>query len=222
MAETRSTLVALGDCNTLGIEQTRAVAYPMQLAQQLGVEAVNCGHTMSTVREAREYARRRLDERTRFLTIQYGLVDSWATFRGAPYVLYYPDNSARKLLRKLVKKYKKVGRRLGFHRWFGEQPVVPLPEYEETLREIIALARQRAPDVRVCLIATAPSLETYRNPGIEHYNAALARLAEELRLPLVDAYTPFLGRPEFFDDPVHLAAAAHTLIAGRCLAALKP
>ena len=94
-------LLALGDCNTLGTIELEPVAYPQVLGGKLGVPTINCGHTMSTVREGWEYARRRLSGDTAYLVIQFGQVDAWHTFRGAPYVLNYPDNVMRRVLRKL-------------------------------------------------------------------------------------------------------------------------
>ena len=221
MATTHDRLLALGDCNTLGNERTPSESYPSKLGQRLGVEVVNCGHTMSTVREGYEYAVRQLNESTRYLTIQYGLVDSWTSFRGAPYVLYYPDNPARQLLRKVVKSYKKIGRKLGFRRWFGERPVVTLKEYRQTIGNIIVLARDRCPQVRICLVATAPSLENSRNAAIEQFNAVLQQLTREEGLLYVDAYAPFAGRPEFYRDVVHLTGEAHAIIAELCVEALR-
>ena len=63
---------------------------------------------MSTIREGTKYFRRYVSDETSILCIQYGLVDAWRSFRYAPYVLYYPDNPARRVARKLVKKFKKL------------------------------------------------------------------------------------------------------------------
>ena len=214
-------LLALGDCNTVGTQETLDSAYPLLVARALGVEVQNCGHTMSTVREGWEYASRRLSKDTRYLTIQYGLVDSWLTFRGAPYVLYYPDTPTRRLLRKLVKKYKKIGRKLGFHRRFGEAHYVDPTEYQTRIERIIDLARQRASNVKVCLISTAPSREEHRNPGIEKFNQVLKAVAEKNQCAFVDAFTPFVGKPEMLLDHIHLKPEAHAIIAEACVAALR-
>ena len=214
-------LLALGDCNTVGTTETLGSAYPVLVARALGVELHNCGHTMSTVREGWEYASRQLTPDTRYLTIQYGLVDSWLTFRGAPYVLYYPDTPVRRLLRKLVKKYKKLGRKLGFHRRFGEAHYVSPGEYQMRLEKIIDLARERSPEVKVCLISTAPSREEHRNPGIEKFNQALKAVADKQQCAFVDAFTPFISQPEMLLDHIHLKPEAHAIIADACVAALR-
>jgi lysophospholipase L1-like esterase len=213
-------LLALGDCNTEGLADHQGDAFPVAVAAELGVPLVNCGHTMSTVREGWEYARRRLTPDTRYLLVQYGLVDSWLTFRGAPYVLYYPDSPLRGVLRKLVKKYKKVGRRLKFGSIFGAEHVVAKAEYEQRLMAIIQRARQLAPDIHVCLISTAPSQQEFRNPAIQQFNAIMARVAQASGCQYVDVYSQFVGRPELFLDLVHLTREGHAIIARACLAAL--
>jgi len=215
-------LLSLGDCNTLGTLETEKYAYPLLLARKLGVEAVNCGHTMGTIREGWQYARRRLTSNTGYLTIQYGLVDSWLTFRGAPHVLYYPDNFGRLVLRKLAKKYKKLGRKLGFHRLFGEKHYVSTDEYRRRFEAIIRLARERSPAIRICLISTSPSRQEHRNSGIEKFNQVLQQVAQANRCAFVDAYAPFVGKPEMLEDYIHLKPEAHEIVAELCLAALRP
>lgn len=214
-------LLALGDCNTLGTIELEPFAYPVLLGQRLGVKTVNCGHTMSTVREGWEYARRKLSAETDFLIIQFGQVDAWLTFRGAPYVLNYPDNVIRRFLRKLVKKFKKMARKAGIHRWVGEANVVGRSEYRARLTAIIQLARQRSPRVRICVVATPPSLMVDRNPRIETYNQILKQVADTHGCAFVDAYTMFLDKPAMFVDPIHLNAEAHALVAQSCWEALQ-
>jgi lysophospholipase L1-like esterase len=214
-------LLALGDCNTLGTIELEPVAYPQVLGGKLGVPTINCGHTMSTVREGWEYARRKLSGDTAYLVIQFGQVDAWHTFRGAPYVLNYPDNIVRRVLRKLVKKFKKLARKAGVHRWLGERNVVGPVEYQSRLKAMIQLARQRSPQVRICLVATPPSLMVDRNPRIEAYNRIVKQVAEDSGCAFVDAYSVFLGKPEMFVDPIHLNGEAHALVAQLCWEALR-
>ena len=214
-------LLALGDCNTLGLAGHEAEAFPLRVAQELGIPVVNCGHTMSTIREGWEYAQRQLTPATRFLFVQFGLVDSWITFRGAPYVLYYPDNLLRRVLRKLVKKYKKLGRRLKFEKLFGGGYVVGKAEYEQHLTSIVRRARQLAPDIKICLISTAPSCEKFRNPAIQEFNQIMARVARGAGCHYVDVYLQFVGRPELFLDVVHITREGHDIITRACLAVLR-
>lgn len=214
-------LLALGDCNTLGTIELEPFAYPVILGPVLGVNTVNCGHTMCTIREGWQYAVRRLNAETAFLTIQFGLVDSWMTFRGAPYVLNYPDNLFRLVARKLVKKFKKTARKLGAHRMLGERHVVSISEYRETLQRIIRLARERSPQIKICLLATPPSLKTERNPAIERFNQNMREVANETHCTYLDTYSPFVDRPDMFHDAIHVNAEAHKLIAGWCAEALR-
>jgi hypothetical protein len=214
-------LLSLGDCNTQGIAETESFAYPVLLARRLGVPVRNCGLAMATIREGWEHAQRQLSADTAYLTIQFGLVDSWLTFRGAPYVLYYPDNPGRRLLRKLVKRLKKSARKLGIHKWLGEAHVVSPEEYRARLIAIIQLARQRSPDVRIALIATAPTVVPDRNPGIEKFNGIMRRVAEETKCCYIDGYTPFVGKPELILDSVHLNREAHATVSELCRIALQ-
>jgi lysophospholipase L1-like esterase len=216
----RPLLLALGDCNTKG-HVAPGEAYPALVARALGADLVNCGHTMSTVREGWQYARHKLTADVTYLLVQYGLVDSWVTFRGAPYVLYYPDNILRKLARKLVKKLKKVGRRAGLQRLLGTKHVVSPAEYEETLTAIVRHARTRAPGVVICLIATPPHLEEWRNPAIQHFNRLMQAVASRNNCLFVDVYPLLIGRRELYADHTHLNAAGHGVIAAACLEALR-
>ncbi len=210
-------LLALGDCNTLGVAHFVRQTYVERFATARGLTPVNCGCAMATTREARRYFADHFDATTVVVTIQYGLVDSWRTFRYAPYVLYYPDNPVRKVARKLVKKYKAIARRSGWNARLGEEYVVPLSEYRANIEKIIIAS---AP-ARVFLIETAPHKYAERNPAIEQYNAALRDLARQHpRARCVEIYATLatnLARYSF--DPTHLNEAGHDLIAGRLLAA---
>ena len=84
--------IAYGDCNTEGLKDYHEPVWPELVARHLGQRLVNCGHTMSTTRELLRYAKAFPPGDYQVAFIQYGLVDSWQVFRGAPYVLDYPDN----------------------------------------------------------------------------------------------------------------------------------
>ena len=74
-------ILFLGDCNTLGTPEIKGNAYPEQLKMHLNIEVINCGHTMSTTREGLEYFKEKFNTEIDILCIQYGLVDSWLTFK---------------------------------------------------------------------------------------------------------------------------------------------
>ena len=122
-------ILFLGDCNTLGTPEIEGCAYPDLLSQLAPIDAINCGHTMCTLREGSEYFNRYFDEKTDIVCRQYGLVDAWQTFRYSPYVLYFPDSKRRKLGRKLTKKFKKWCKALGLNSLIGTRNVVPIEEY---------------------------------------------------------------------------------------------
>ena len=113
--------IAYGDCNTEGLKGECFPLWPQIVCESEALELTNCGHTMSTTRELLEYNRAFPASQYAVAFVQYGLVDSWLTFRGAPYVLYYPDFPLRKLARKLVKKLKKLARVWQLQKACGEK-----------------------------------------------------------------------------------------------------
>lgn len=215
-AKPQQRLAAYGDCNTLGFQQEQGNGFPEQVARQLGLAVSNFGHTMSTTRELLTYAHDFPPRQYDIVLIQYGLVDSWLTFRHSPYVLYYPNNAWRKFLRKLVKKIKKYARAFRLQERWGAIEVVPLNEYLANIQSVVT----SAPNTRFVLIGTSPNLDEPRNPRIKRYNQALAALAEKHGNCLyVDAYDDIYARRHelFFPDGTHLNREGLALLAHRIL-----
>jgi lysophospholipase L1-like esterase len=211
--------IAYGDCNTEGLKGYHNQVWPGIVAEHLGLALTNCGHTMSTTRELLCYANTYPPSDYRLAFIQYGLVDSWLTFRGAPYVLYYPDNPLRKFARKLVKKLKKWARRLRLQDRLGAVEQVPLEEYLNNVRQLVRSAR----DTRFVLVTTPPNLDQPRNPRIERYNEGLRELAgQEFNAVLADAYQGLWQQRELtlMQDGTHLTYEGHRIIADAVLTAL--
>lgn len=204
-------MLFLGDCNTLGTPDIEGRAYPERFAQRTQLAAINCGHTMTTTREGSEYFSHKYDASVEAVCVQYGLVDSWKTFRYSPYVLYYPDSRRRKIARKAVKKFKKWCKKLGLNRLLGEENVVPLNEYCDRISGII----QRTTPKPVVLIETVPNKDQSRNADIERYNAALKQLASDHdKVWLLPLYDDFLGpMSEHYSDPTHLSETGHEYVA---------
>ncbi|MEQ9546777.1 MAG: GDSL-type esterase/lipase family protein [Marinobacter sp.] len=211
--------IAYGDCNTEGVQGYHEPVWPELVADHLGLRLENYGHTMSTTRELVRYARAFPPERYQVAFIQYGLVDSWLTFRGAPYVLYYPDNPLRKFARKLVKKIKKLGRRFRLLDRFGAVEQVPLPEYLANIEGIV----RSAPATQFVLVATPPNRDEPRNPRIEAYNRGLQQICErESNAVLADAYDAICEHQDecLMSDGTHLTSVGHELVADRVIRAL--
>jgi lysophospholipase L1-like esterase len=205
-------MVAYGDCNTLGFTSCEGNAWPEQVAREIHAEVKNLGHTMSTTRELLQYARDYPAKHYDIAVIQYGLVDSWMTFRHSPYVLYYPSNPWRKFLRKLVKKIKKYARILRLHDVLGWDNVVPVDEYVRNIEAVVA----SAPNTRFILLGTAPNHDLPRNPRIETYNAKLAEIcARHPNAAFVDPYARLLGDMStlYFSDGTHLNAQGQAIVA---------
>ena len=212
-------LVAYGDCNTLGFRDLERQGFPERVGQVLQCEVVNLGHTMSTTRELLTYARDYPPQRYQIALLQYGLVDSWLTFKGSPYVLYYPDNTWRKLLRKLVKKIKKYARILRLQERIGAVEVVPVEEYVANIRQVVTAA----PETRFILIGTSPNLDEPRNPRIQRYNAALAALAAtQHNCVFANPYDKVWSRraDAFCADGTHLNETGLALVAETVMEAL--
>jgi lysophospholipase L1-like esterase len=211
--------VALGDCVTLGAPFQQQNAYPERVAQVMEWQVTNYGHTMSTTREGLEYFKKLDVQNADILSIQYGIVDSWQTFNGAPFVLYYPDNKWRKFLRKIVKKIKKYGRKLNFHGLFGTRNVVPVEEYIRNIQYMIDHSQAKY----VLLPEIYPNQDLNREPRILAYNQALAKLHDGKRVFVIkqfDLLKPHLNT-DYYDDSTHLSGTGHQAVAHNILAELK-
>lgn len=217
---TIKSLVAYGDCNTVGEGPLVGHAYPEIVGQALGCTVENLGYTMSTTRELLEFTREHPIGNYDLAIIQYGLVDSWLTFRHAPYVLYYPDNPRRRLLRKFVKKLKKIGRTLNFKSLLGSAHVVPLDEYRRNIERVI----EQSTGTTIILLSTAPNLDEPRNPHILDFNKELERLAARYPHVIhVDIYALIYDRwgEVFHKDGTHINALGHQLVADEILRVLR-
>lgn len=213
------TCIAYGDCNTCGLENSSVALWAELVSQQLSLSLTNCGHTMSTTREMLQYNKTHPARMYDIALVQYGLVDSWLTFRGAPYVLYYPDYPRRKLARKLVKKLKRWARQWRLQDRIGSVEQVPLEEYIANLRFLIG----SAPQTRFVLVATVPNLDEPRNPRIRRYNAALKTLADQLpNTVFTDAFDDIwtIKDQALMNDGTHLTASGHRVVANKVLQAL--
>jgi len=209
-----STILALGDCNTLGIQSLVGDAYPERFSIALNKTVSNCGFTMSTTNEMLYFFQDFKEKETEIILIQYGLVDSWRTFKYAPYVLYYPDSKTRKLSRKIVKKYKKIAKGIGLNTLLGVSNVVDIVDYRNNVKSVI----EQSQDCTVILISTIPNLDTSRNSEIVRYNVVLAQLSEHYEhVCYVDVYEDFLNHPDYYLDRTHMNDAGYTVMAQKIL-----
>ncbi|QGM26847.1 MULTISPECIES: SGNH/GDSL hydrolase family protein [Acinetobacter] len=208
--------VALGDCNTEGDPNNFNNAYPERFAKEMGWSVINFGHTMSTTREGLQYFKRQETQDADILSIQFGIVDSWVTFKGAPFVLYYPDTKWRKFLRKIVKKIKKYGRKLNFHSLFGTRNVVELDEYIHNIQYIIENSKARI----IYLVEIYPNLDVSREPNILKYNQALKQICDHKRVFFVPVFDQLKPNPqgENFDDTTHLSSIGHEIVKNQMMA----
>lgn len=213
-------ILFLGDCNTLGFRELERKGFPERIGQHLDRQVINCGHTMSTVREGWRYFETFYEPDIERVFIQFGVVDSWRTFKYSPYALYYPDNPARKLARKLLKKLKKWAKALGLNKRFGEKSVVSIEEYRATIEKMADLASPN----RCYLIETPPNRETFRNPEINRYNQALHMICRERENCFLIEINDDLSQnmDDYFADNTHLSELGIALVTENILRTITP
>lgn len=203
-------ILCLGDCNTLGAGLLKRNSYPERVAKKLDFDCRNFGHTMVTTREGLSLLEDNLECSPSHVTLQFGVVDSYQTFRYAPYVLYYPDSFFRKQYRSIVKKYKKICRKFGANERFGNVSVVPIKEYEENLHAMVSLCGGKT----VILIETVPNQREDRNPAIMMYNKVLYNVAESVKncrvLELYDVFYQQLDN--WYLDTTHINGKGYEYI----------
>ncbi len=208
--------LALGDCNLLGANAFQGKTYVQRLSEMLQTTVINCGHTMTTTREGLRYFEHNKGNTYEFVIIAYGLVDSWETFKYAPYVLYYPDNAFRKIGRSFVKKYKKITRNMGFPERFGTKNVVPAEEYRGNIEAVVRRSR------RVFLVETIFRHEDcFRNKEIVRYNSILKDIAyHNKHVDLIEIYNDFFADPSLYFDSVHMNDKGYALVTEKFAALL--
>lgn len=205
-------ILALGDCNTLGIGNLRFNSYSERFAKKINKSVKNCGFTMSTTREMIHFFNDFKSDNTEIILIQYGLVDSWKTFKYAPYVLYYPDNFIRKFFRKVIKKYKKICKAIGLNSLLGVESVVPINEFKNNLEFII----NNSQNCLIFLIDTIPNKDIFRNSEIKKYNLAMQEISDKHESVFkVNIYNFFENKKDFYLDGTHLSQNGIELISNK-------
>lgn len=215
-------ILAVGDCNTGGVEGApRETPMPVQAADRLAEAGFACslqnlGRTMSTSREG--MARMRAEGMPAdLLLVNFGLVDAWVTSIPRIYLSYYPDHVVKKWARKLLKSLKRRLRAAWLRRWVSVGEVVPIDEYERNIRMILNIAREQNPNVFSILWGTVsiPTDEA-RSRNIARYNERLRRIAESCpRTRYLDATDCMSGLcvGDAYLDQVHISQKAAERIA---------
>ncbi|MAD42381.1 MAG: acylhydrolase [Arcobacter sp.] len=203
-------ILALGDCNTLGIGSLKNNSYPERFASKYSFTVINSGYTMTTTNEARHFFDKYYDDSIDIILIQYGVVDSWKTFKYSPYVLYYPDNILRKIARKIVKKYKKICKNLGLNNSLGTKNVVSPDSYKNNLEYIFSKIKNK----KVFLLDTVPNRELERNSNIKQYNKILDELSSNFnnchRVKFYDLFEKNLDT--YYLDNTHINDLGYKII----------
>jgi len=203
-------ILALGDCNTLGINELKNDSYPERFGMKYNFDVINCGYTMTTTNEAKYFFDKYFDDSVDIVFIQYGVVDSWKTFKYSPYVLYYPDNFLRKIARKIIKKYKKISKNIGLNKILGTKNVVSPNNYKRNLQYIISKLKNK----KVFLLDTVPNRELERNPNIKQSNKIFDELSLEnkncFRVKFYDEFEKNLDN--YYLDNTHINGLGYELI----------
>ena len=208
-----SYILSFGDCNMLGVKEYYKNSYVERFAKKLSKSCNNLGYTMATTREMIYLFHNYNEDEVEVILIQYGLVDSWKTFKYAPYVLYYPDNKFRKIYRKIIKKYKKIAKSLKLNDILGTQNVVPLNEYKDNIENII----KNAEDKIIILIDTVPNHQLDRNSEIMKYNIVLSELSKKYsncyKLDIYDIFLEHLN--DYYLDQTHINDKGYSIISDK-------
>ncbi|SPL72625.1 SGNH/GDSL hydrolase family protein [Acinetobacter stercoris] len=206
--------VSLGGCNTIGEVSNFGRAYPDLIAQTKGWNLENYGYTMSSTREGLQFFNLKNCSTADVISIQYGGVDSWLTFKGSPFALYYPDSPWRKFYRKIIKKIKKIARKLKWHRIVGSENVVPKDEYRRNIQHIIDHSQAKI----ILLVDTYPNKDMSRENRIIEYNKILEELSDQKRVFHVKNYNILKkNMTDYFEDSTHLSELGQKIVAAQCL-----
>ncbi|MGB5260798.1 MAG: hypothetical protein WBO34_09790 [Gammaproteobacteria bacterium] len=204
-------ILALGDCNTVGINECHFNSFPERFASLVGAEVLNCGYTMATTREGVSMFNDNYDKSFDMVIISFGLTDSWQGIRYIPYIPYYPDNPLRKIGRKIVKKIRKTSRKLNLNRYMPVEHITTREQYVANIRYLI----RRSSPALVFLPDTLPIDSEGRNDDIILYNRLLDNLVSDRdNVIRVHFYNHFAGhRAELFQDRTHLNERGCDLVA---------
>ncbi len=216
-------VLAVGDCNTWGIidppiGNTILDKFCRQLeSDDYDVASQNLGYGMATTREGVQLMRREA-KLADVVLINFGLVDTWVTSIPKIYIPYYPDNFLRKRLRKLLKFVKRRLRSPWLRRFVPTGHVVPIDEYTQNFREMIAIARANNPQAIVLLWGSPPVQDDVaRNANLKQYNQQLEQLATETNSLYISTATLIdkLPNEAAYLDAVHLNEEATEVIAAQ-------
>ncbi len=215
-------ILAIGDCNTGGVEgASPETRMPRQVAAQLEWAGFTCvvqnlGRTMNSSREGvvRMHAEGAPAD---LLLLNFGLVDAWVTSIPRIYISYYPDHVLKKWARKLLKSLKRRLRAAWLRRWIPVGEVVPIREYERNIGRILDIARANNPNVCCILWGTvAVPGDEPRSRNIARYNDCLQSIAEKCpQTRYLDATCHIRAMPvtEAYLDHVHISQSAAERIA---------
>ncbi|WP_293265545.1 SGNH/GDSL hydrolase family protein [Neptunomonas sp.] len=220
-------LIALGDCNTSGINHSSVASILHQRLNQLSKSSQTCyldnhGEAMRTTREGLAITKD-LNKSFDIALINYGLVDAWTTTIPKVYIQYYPDNRVKRILRKALKSLKKRLRKTYFNGLFKTGSVVSTNEYKENIDAIMTSLHQYNPNIFFILWGSVPVEDEPRNTNLLDYDNILKAQTGKYNGCYIDTRKTISAerREDMFHDEVHLSEAAQEMIANKILAELE-
>jgi lysophospholipase L1-like esterase len=217
-------IFAVGDSNTLGWSGKDGAHWPGFLRYFLrredpGVEVVNAGvwgyASLQGVRRLREVLARGPD----LVLVSFGSNDAHRVPR-SDRGFAESSNLFRELRRRLARYRLAQLFIAAWDRLFAPRgdelvPRVSLADYRDNLRRMAADAESAGARLVLLTRPFEGSITNelwWKNFGPD-YNAATVEVAEELGLPVIDLYSHFKDRGEFFHDESHFTRTGHLLAA---------
>jgi len=226
-------ILAIGDCNTSGVEDAPSENLPEELCKifrQNGydIEIFNEGHAMTTTREGvakiKQFWSLRGERTVDIVLINFGLVDSWVVALPSWYISYYPDNIFKKYARKLLKSFKKRLRNPAVRRFLPTGNTVPMVEFRKNYQYMIDYVRRFSPQARIILWGIAPTrYDMKREIHIKAYDEVIKELATSngcIHIDTRQIFEPYTSE-QLYRDHVHINSFAQKLLAGHIYNAVK-
>ena len=224
-------ILAVGDSNTLGWAGENSANWPAELADRLAalgtdVTVINAGVWGYSSAQGLVRLEESLSFRPALVLISFGSNDAHRV-RRSDREFAAGSQWLRRITRWLT--HYRLGQLVAVSLRTESStgplaPRVPLAKYHDNLERMAAMARSSGAQP---VFLTRPFTGTINDPLVWKnfafdYNAATVQTAESERAMVVDLYTSFKGRPEFFSDESHFTADGHRLAGGIVADHLSP
>lgn len=211
-------ILAVGDSNTLGWAGEDGANWPADLDEELSagranLEVINAGVWGYSSAQGLARLEESLSFRPALVLISFGSNDAHRVSR-SDREFAAGSQWLRRLTRWLTKH--RLGQlvAVSFQREASDEPLVPrvpLEKYRQNLERMATMVRSAGAEP---VFLTRPFTGTINDPLVWKnyafdYNAVTVETAERNFAMVVDLYSYFKGRPEFFTDESHFTADGH-------------